>query len=133
MIGKTAYFECNFCNKMDVKTSAHAIKNENENGEEWYELIYWPIDHDCAPSATRHLAKNFTDRCYAGVENDPMKSIFQIYKDVRSEMGKQLTSAERLSFLSDIPELHSIKVQMYGRHRKFIPKAPQSFVSNILL
>ena len=50
-IGKKATFECISCAKNDVKTYAKAIKEENENGE-YHELVQWPNDHDCAPSAT---------------------------------------------------------------------------------
>ena len=57
-----------------MKTTAHAILLDNEDGDEWHELVYWPNDHECAPSATSHLARNFTDRCYAAVEADPTKS-----------------------------------------------------------
>ena len=91
-------FECISCAKNDVKTYAKAIKEENENGE-YHELVQWPNDHDCAPSATSHLARIFTERCYNAVESDPTKSIFQIYKDVRAELGKDLTEDEKISFL----------------------------------
>ena len=115
-----------------MRNCAHAIKHENEYDEAWYELVQWPIEHDCAPSATSHLARIFTERCYSAVEADPTKSIFQIYKDIRAEMGQELTSDEKISFLSEIPRLHSIKVQLYKHRRKFIPTAPQNFVSKIL-
>ena len=71
-----------------MRNCAHAIKHENEYDEAWYELVQWPIEHDCAPSATSHLARIFTERCYSAVEADPTKSIFQIYKDIRTEMGQ---------------------------------------------
>ena len=115
-----------------MRNCAHAIKHENEYDEAWYELVQWPIEHDCAPSATSHLARIFTERCYSAVEADPTKSIFQIYKDIRAEMGQELTPDEKISFLSEIPRLHSIKVQLYKHRRKFIPTAPQNFVSKIL-
>ena len=108
-----------------MKTYAQAIKAEDES----HELVLWPTDHDCAPSATSHLARTFTERCYKA---DPTKSIFQIYRDVRAELGKPLTPEEKISFLCDIPKLHSIKVQLYKHRRKFIPTAPQNFVSKIL-
>ena len=114
--------------KNDVKTYAYAIKHENENGE-YHELVQWPNDHDCAPSATSYLARIFVERCYNAVEFDPTKSIFQIYKDVRADLGKDLTEDEKISFLCEIPRLHSIKVQLYKHRRNFIPKAPQTFVS----
>ena len=129
-IGKKAVFECVSCAKNDVKTYAYAIKQENENGE-YHELDQWPNDHDCAPSATSHLARIFTERCYNAVEIDPTKSIFQIYKDIRSELGKDLTPDEKISFICEIPRLYSIKVRLYKHRRKFIPKAPQNFVSKI--
>ena len=52
------------------------------------------------------MARIFTDRCYAAVEADPTKSVFQIWKDVRTDMGQHLTSENRESFLSEIPKLH---------------------------
>ena len=131
-IGKRAYFECNSCDKLDEKTSAHAIKHEDENGEIFYELVSWPRNHECAPSATSHLARIFRDRCYAAVAADPMKPIFQIYKDLRTDIGRELTDEERKSFNCEIQELYSLKVQLYKHRRKFIPKAPQSFVSYII-
>ena len=100
------------------------------NGE-YHELVQWPNDHDCAPSATSYLARIFVERCYNAVEFDPTKSIFQIYKDVRADLGKDLTEDEKISFLCEIPRLHSIKVQLYKHRRNFIPKAPQKFVSKI--
>ena len=127
-IGKKATFECVSCAKNDVKTYAYAIKHENENGE-YHELVQWPNDHDCDPSATSHLARIFTEKCYNAVEIDPTKSIFQIYKDVRADLGKDLTEDEKISFLCEIPRLHAIKGQLYKHRRNFIPKAPQTFVS----
>ena len=127
-IGKKAVFECISCAKNDVKTYAYATKQEDETGE-YHELIQWPNDHDCAPSATSHLARIFTERCYKAVESDPTKSIFQIYKDTRAELGKNLEPEEKTSFLYEIPRLHAIKGQLYKHRRKFIPSAPQNFVS----
>ena len=72
------------------------------------------------------------DRCYAAVAADPMKPIFQIYKDLRTDIGRELTDEERKSFNCEIQELYSLKVQLYKHRRKFIPKAPQSFVSYII-
>ena len=73
-IGKKAIFECISCAKNDVRNYAHAIKYEGLDGE-YHELVHWPNDHDCAPSATSHLARIFTKRCYDAVETDPTKSI----------------------------------------------------------
>ena len=60
------------------------------------------------------------------------KSVFQIYKDVRAEIGNDLTPEEKIAFLCEIPRLHAIKGQLYKERRKFIPTAPQDFVSKIL-
>ena len=57
-----------------MRTYAHAILHEDENGE-LHELVHWPNDHDCSPSATSHLTRIFSDRCYKAVEVDPTKSI----------------------------------------------------------
>ena len=114
-IGKKAIFECISCAKNDVKNYAHAIKYDDLNGEEYHELVHWPNDHDCAPSATSHLARIFTKKCYDAVETDPTKSVFLIYKDVRAEMGNDLTPEEKIAFLCEIPRLHSIKAALYKR------------------
>ena len=45
--------------------------------------------------SSSHLARIFTGRCYS--------AIFQIYKDIRAEMGQELTPDEKISFLSKIP------------------------------
>ena len=113
--------------KNDVKNTAHAVKYEN--GETCYELVHWPVDHDCAPSATSHLKNIFRDRCFTAVENDPTKSVFQIYKEIRTELGQNLEPDDKISFLCEIPKLHSIRVQLYNHRRNFIPKSPEDFVS----
>ena len=51
---------------------------------------------------------------------------------MRAEIGSDLTPEEKIAFLSEIPRLHSIKAQLYKERRKFIPTAPQDFVSKIL-
>ena len=112
-----------------MKNTAHAVKYENENGETCYELVHWPVDHDCAPSATSHLKNIFRDRCFTAVENDPTKSVFQIYKEIRTELGQHLEPDDKISFLCEIPKLHSIRVQLYNHRRNFIPKSPEDFVS----
>ena len=111
-IGKKEIFECISCAKNDVKNYAHAIKYDDLNGEEYHELVHWPNDHDCAPSATSHLARIFTKQCYDAVETDPTKSVFQIYKDVRAEIGNDLTPEEKIVFLCEIPRLHAINGQL---------------------
>ena len=97
--------------------------------------IFWTISTKKTPGifTSRGLARIFRDRCYSAVEADPIKSIFQIYKDIRTEMGKELTPDERKSFNSEIQGLYSIKAQLYMLRRKFIPKAPQTFVSYIFI
>ena len=78
------------------------------------------------------MARIFTKQCYDAVETDPTKSVFQIYKDVRAEIGNDLTPEEKIAFLCEIPRLHAIKGQLYKERRKFIPTAPQDFVSKVL-
>ena len=106
-----------------MKTTAHAILLDNEDGDEWHELVYWPIDHECAPSATSHLARIFTDQCYAAVEADPTKSVFQIWKDVRTDIGQHLTSENRESCLEpdQVPlnirqSLRSLPIMTHNSH-----------------
>ena len=81
--GKKAIFECISCAKNDVKNYAHAIKYDDLNGEEYHELVHWPKDHDCAPSATSHLARIFTKQCYDAVET----SVFNTSKSETATFG----------------------------------------------
>ena len=123
MIGTTAYFSCNTCEQLDVQNTARAIKYEDKNGEAYYELLKWPIEHACKPGVTHHLVKDFRDKCYDAVSQDPTRSISQLYKDIREEMCSNLTDDEKKSFLEEMPELHSIKSQLYNHRKKFITKA----------
>ena len=108
---------------MDIKNTAFATKYEDENGEVYYELIKWPIEHACSPGVTHHLVKDFRHKCYVAVSQDPTRSISQLYKDIREEMCSNLPDDEKKSFLEEMPDLHSIKPQLYKHRRKFIPKA----------
>ena len=42
-------------------------------------------------------------------KNNPTKFVFQIYRDVGTNMGSKLSSDEKDAFLDYIPELHKIK------------------------
>ena len=121
-IGSAAYFVCNTCGQLDIQNTAHATKYEDENGEAYYELIKWPTEHACSPGVTNHLVKDFRDKCYDAVAQDPTRPISHIYKDIREEMCSSLTDDEKKSFLDEIPEFHSLKPNLYIHRRKFIQK-----------
>ena len=72
------------------------MKYENENDKAWYELVHWPLDHDCAPSATSHLARIFRERCFNAVESDPTKSIFQSSMMQKNVVPEKKTSSEKI-------------------------------------
>ena len=67
------------------------------------------------------MAADAAASAYAAVAVDPMKPIFQIYKDLRTDIGRGLTDEERKSFNCENQELYSLKVQLYKHRRKFIP------------
>jgi hypothetical protein len=112
--------------RLDVKNYAHAKYFEDKNGEAYYELIKWPIEHACTPGVTNHLVKDFRGQCYDAVAQDPTKSISELYKDIKEEMCSSLTDDEKKCFLDEIPEFHSIKANLYIHRRKFIPKTDHS-------
>ena len=117
-----AYFVCNTCGQLDIQNTAYATKYEDSNGQAYYELTKWPIEHACAPGVTNHLIKDFKDKCYDAVSQDPSKPIPQIYKDIKEEMFSSLTEDEKKCFLDEMPSIHSIKPQLYKHRSKFIPK-----------
>jgi hypothetical protein len=102
-IGSAAYFVCNTCGQLDIQNTAHATKYEDENGEAYYELIKWPTEHACNPGVTNHLVKDFRDKCYDAVAQDPTRPISHLYKDIREKMCSDLTDDEKKSFLDEIP------------------------------
>ena len=86
-------------------------------------------EHICAPSPVQHLVKIFSERCYAAVEENPMREIGDIYKSIRLEMTANMTEDEMKLFFEDIPDKLSIAPQLYEHRRLFIPKEPENFVS----
>ena len=107
--------------RLDVKNYAHTKYFEDKNGEAYYELIKWPTDHVCDPAVSNHLVKEFKDKCYDAVSQDPAKSIPQIYKDIKEEICRDLADDDKKSFLDEIPELYSMRAQLYSHRKKFVP------------
>ena len=75
-IGGLSLFTCNTCMRLDVKNYAHCKYFEDKNGEAYYELIKWPTDHVCDPAVSNHLVKEFKDKCYDAVSENPGKTSF---------------------------------------------------------
>ena len=44
-------------------------------------------------------------------------------------MTNDMTNDERILFLEDIPDIQSLRPQLYNHRRNFIPRAPENFVS----
>ena len=126
----SAVFTCNSCDKQGVSTIARAKQTgEKENGFPEYELVSWPRSHKCAPSSNFHRVREFSDRCYAEVDQNPTKPIFEIYEEVSQSMSENMNEDEKKLFFFDIPDKYAIKAGLYRRRRHHIPRAPISFVS----
>ena len=57
------------------------------------------------------------------------KAVGAIYKQIRSDMTRDMTNEERILFLEDIPDIQSLRPQLYNHRRHFIPRRPADFVS----
>ena len=84
-------------------------------------LLNGPQLHVCDPAVSNHLVKEFKDKCYDAVSQDPAKSIPQIYKDIKEEICRDLADDDKKSFLDEIPELYSMRAQLYSHRKKFVP------------
>ena len=121
-----AIFTCIECEAIGAKTSATAYKSDGG-----YKLVKWPQDdaHECSPSSTDHLIKQFRNACYEGVSKNPTEPIKNIYERTRTEFVEKLTTEEIKVFLQDIPRYLNIQAALHRHRREFIPRAPQDMVN----
>ena len=59
-----------------------------------------------------HVTRHFMQKRFQSHQIFLTKSVFQIYKDVRAEIGNDLTPEEKIVFLCEIPRLHAINGQL---------------------
>ena len=131
--GTSATFSCNSCDKAGLSTVAKAKKTgEDTNGFPTYELLSWPNSHKCGASSYTHLVREFSDRCYAEVDKNPTKPIFEIHDEISRTMSEHMNEDEKKLFFRDIPDKYAIKSRLYKRRRLYIPAEPTNFVSTNL-
>ena len=124
------HFSCNSCTSFGGKGNyATAQKFENTDGSIHYELKSWSEHHECSPSSTNHLVKQFLDDLYKEVKTDPTKAIPTIYEEIRRKISKNLDKDQKISFLQEIPSQRNICSGLYKYRRDFIPAAPNEYVS----
>ena len=61
---------------------------------------------------------------YQKVEEDPTRSVLEIYEDVRSIFTEGMDQNTMQSFLQDFPSWRSIQSRLYRRRRDYIPANP---------
>ena len=74
--------------------------------------------------------REFSRRCYDAVSANPTRAIGEIYKEIRTLMTANLNSDEKILFLEDIPDIESLRPQLYNHRRNFIPRKPADYVIN---
>ena len=84
--------------------------------------------HKCKRNPFSHLVDEFSRRCYQKVEQDPVRSIGEIYFEVRDELSADLTEDDKLIFFGDISSLKSMENNLYLYRENFRPKRPQKYV-----
>ena len=125
------YFSCNSCAQIEGKGSyATAQKSENADGSPSFELRSWCNQHECSPSSTNHLVKEFLDHMYNEVKKDPTRAIPTIYEEIRGKISKNLDKDQKITFLQEIPSQRNICSSLYKYRREFIPAAPNEYVSS---
>ena len=76
------------------------------------------------------MVREFSRRCYDAVSANPTREIGGIYKEIRTIMTASLTPDEIILFLEDIPDIESIRPQLYNHRRNYIPRKPADYVIN---
>ena len=59
------------------------------------------------------------------IDQDPSRSINQIYEEVRNSTTQTMTSQEKQSFLSVFPSFRQIQAKLYRKRRELIPPNPK--------
>ena len=108
------FFSCNDC---ETKASKYlsAVAKIKEDGS--YELIEWPRskDHSCWVDGNQALIKKARNEMFLKIDQDPSRSINQIYEEVRNSTTQTMTSQEKQSFLSVFPSFRQIQAKLYRK------------------
>ena len=71
------------------------FRSYDENGKKVYTLFKVPKSKshtdNCRPDPLNHILHEFSRRCYQKFEDDPIKSIGDIYSETRKELFQELT------------------------------------------
>ena len=59
------------------------------------------------------------------IDQDPSRSINQIYEEVRNSTTQTMTTQEKQSFLSVFPSFRQIQAKLYRKRRELIPPNPK--------
>ena len=100
------FFSCNDC---ETKASKYlsAVAKIKEDGS--YELIEWPRskDHSCWVDGNQALIKKARNEMFLKIDQDPSRSINQIYEEVRNSTTQTMTSQDQgTKFLMTEEELY---------------------------
>ena len=125
-------FTCNECQILNKYTKAKATKIEGAGGgAPKYKLIDWPVDgeHECSPSSTNHLVREFLNSLYDTVSKNPTAAVPKIYEDCRTKIFEGLSYEEKETLIQELPCQLNILSGLYKHRQLFIPKLPETYVS----
>ena len=106
------------------------FRSFDENGKKIYTLVHAPkpSHHKCRQDPFGDLVHEFSRRCYQKVEADPIRSVGEIYFEVRTELAANLSEDDKTLFFGSISSLKSIETGLYQFRENFRPKRPQDYV-----
>ena len=82
-------------------------------------------DHSCWADGNQALIKKARNEMFLKIDQDPSRSINQIYEEVRNSTTQTMTSQEKQSFLSVFPSFRQIQAKLYRKRQELIPPNPK--------
>ena len=131
--GGLVYFSCNGCqNKHGFYNKAVARKIGDE-----YELVSWPLEHKCCPSAIQHLIVDFRRSLYESITKaykdstrPTEQSLPKLYEDLRHEFANSIKEQDNKDlFYNLVPKFRNLQKGLYAHRSQYLPTTPRSHVS----
>ena len=123
------YFCCTACEKLKKTTNAFANCIIGESPEDdKYVLVYAPPleEHKCQLNGYESFIKVAKMDMRRKVQEDPSRSIPEIYDEVRKSVFNQFDEFGQIQLAQHFPSYRSIQSDLYKERRCFIPPEPKN-------
>ena len=132
--GRKARFVCNDCEALGKPVTALAfLIGREDNGKPLYKLDSAPNDHDhvCSPSNVRCMIAKFRKCLIVKAEDNPLKTVLEIYEETKNKFCNELVGVEKEDFLKEMPPLKSCMANLYKKRNKNRVDIPNDFMCTL--